>query len=259
MQEVLCLEEINSFILKIYKTVNEDKYWTDVLKTISNFIPNSKVALTIRENKSGYPIMNAAMNFQLYNFNSKFVDQYIQHEYRNDVWLPVEQTLSVGQIGIFSELLEVSTLFQTEFYKSWLQPQKITDGIAIQLYKNQHTRVVLNLFFKKDPPQLQKLQNFLVLVKDHLSQAIQLKMGHVNHLNEYAFENKTRYLQSNYNLSKRELEVAIALYKYKHNQTVADNLHISLNTVKTHLKSIYKKMSISSSFDLISKFQESLI
>lgn len=44
-------------------------------------------------------------------------------------------------------------------------------------------------------------------------------------------------------LSKREIEVLEMLARGYSNQQIADKLFVSLNTVKTHISSIYQKLN----------------
>lgn len=48
-----------------------------------------------------------------------------------------------------------------------------------------------------------------------------------------------------FGLTEREVDVARAIVSGKSYQEVADTLYISINTVRTHIKNIYKKMGIS--------------
>jgi DNA-binding NarL/FixJ family response regulator len=48
------------------------------------------------------------------------------------------------------------------------------------------------------------------------------------------------------NLTQREIEVAILVSKGESNQMIADDLHISPNTVKLHISSIFEKLGIKS-------------
>ncbi|MGL6200508.1 MAG: helix-turn-helix transcriptional regulator [Lachnospiraceae bacterium] len=58
-------------------------------------------------------------------------------------------------------------------------------------------------------------------------------------------------LVSEYNLTERELEVARMLATGKSYQQVANALYISINTVRTHIKNIYKKTGITNQRTLV--------
>lgn len=55
-------------------------------------------------------------------------------------------------------------------------------------------------------------------------------------------------------LSKRENEVLQILAKGKSYAAIAQELHVSVNTIKTHTRNIYEKLHVSSRDELIQKF-----
>ena len=64
------------------------------------------------------------------------------------------------------------------------------------------------------------------------------------------------HIQKQFDLSDREIEVVEFLIKGETNQTIGDHLHISINTVKSHIKSIYKKLSVSNRLQLVNKLND---
>jgi DNA-binding CsgD family transcriptional regulator len=60
-------------------------------------------------------------------------------------------------------------------------------------------------------------------------------------------------LKEKYALSDREVEVIYLLAKGQTNQNICDQLHISVNTVKSHIKRIYKKLGVSNRLQLINR------
>lgn len=56
-------------------------------------------------------------------------------------------------------------------------------------------------------------------------------------------------------LSKQETTIKTMIIEGKSNKEIAEELFISLSTVKTHITNIYKKLNISNRVDLISKFK----
>ena len=59
-------------------------------------------------------------------------------------------------------------------------------------------------------------------------------------------------LKEKYSLSEREVEVTELLAKGMSNQLISETLHISINTVKSHIKNIYGKLGISNRLQLMS-------
>lgn len=58
-------------------------------------------------------------------------------------------------------------------------------------------------------------------------------------------------LKEKYSLSDRETEVTELLAKGMSNQVISESLHISINTVKSHIKNIYGKLGISNRLQLM--------
>ncbi len=57
-------------------------------------------------------------------------------------------------------------------------------------------------------------------------------------------------------LSKRELQVLQKLAEGLANQDIADQLYVSVNTVKTHLKNGFSKLEVSNRLQAINKLKE---
>ncbi len=54
-------------------------------------------------------------------------------------------------------------------------------------------------------------------------------------------------------LTSREIDVIVPLVKGKQNREIAEELHISINTVKRHIENIYCKLDVNSRLELLSK------
>jgi DNA-binding NarL/FixJ family response regulator len=79
-----------------------------------------------------------------------------------------------------------------------------------------------------------------------------------NHdLPKLSFEKLNRHLLSP--LSEREFDLAELLYDGITNTQIAEKLFISVNTVKTHLKSIYLKMDATSRVEVIKSLRELML
>jgi DNA-binding NarL/FixJ family response regulator len=59
-----------------------------------------------------------------------------------------------------------------------------------------------------------------------------------------------------FGLSKREVEVLQKINEGLSNQAIADQLFVSVNTIKTHLKSSFSKLSVSNRIEAINKLKQ---
>jgi DNA-binding CsgD family transcriptional regulator len=96
---------------------------------------------------------------------------------------------------------------------------------------NLNFRVECSLIWKTDPVNSQP--NFVVILKD-------IKAEQVPGIN----------LQSQFNLSKRELDVIYYLNKGLSYSQIGEKLYISKLTVHTHIKNIYRKLGTKSRIEL---------
>jgi DNA-binding CsgD family transcriptional regulator/MFS family permease len=67
-----------------------------------------------------------------------------------------------------------------------------------------------------------------------------------------------RYLQSTYGLSDREADVLLKMLHGKNAPTIAEELFLSQNTVRSHIKRIYRTMTVHSRQELIRLFEKNL-
>lgn len=56
-----------------------------------------------------------------------------------------------------------------------------------------------------------------------------------------------------YNLTSREVEILLQLVKGARYKTIANNLFISLDTVRSHIKNIYEKLQVNSKSEAVAK------
>ena len=136
------------------------------------------------------------------------------------------------------------------------------------MYKNisnPHDKKLARYFLIAFLPQLFFSAADFWLIRDisfqltHLSYATFSVFAFVD-LCAYFFSNYSRSmditacrqaLKEKYELSDREIEVLELLARGDSNNTIAESLHISVNTVKSHIKRIYKKLGISSRLQLM--------
>lgn len=99
---------------------------------------------------------------------------------------------------------------------------------------------------------------FLARIKNILENRIKLlrELNGIESQGSIPFSADVQALMKAHDLSERELEVIPLIAKRYTNPEIAEHLHVSRNTVKTHLKNIYSKLDISSRSEITEKLRE---
>lgn len=93
-------------------------------------------------------------------------------------------------------------------------------------------------------------------IQEYLYQynSLQEQISSTTTTKESSFETKIDEIAQQFNLTEREVSVLINLYKGYTSQKIADELFISVNTVKYHTRNIYLKLNIGNRNEVISLF-----
>jgi len=231
---------ISDLIFHIYKASQETVYWGHVLGKLSSYVDGS-TCITARDNKTGHVQAMDVFITKTHGFKMHFVDQYIRSICAIDPWVKIEQRHKVGQVCTFSEHLKRKDLVKTEFYESWLKPQNINDGVAIQLYKTEKFRIVLNVFFNTSNSNT-KLKCDLEILVPHLCQSVEIWLRLNGILDISTYQYKEHVLASEYNLTIKEISIAYAYAYLNSRDEIASSFNVSPETIKSHLYNIRKKL-----------------
>lgn len=141
------------------------------------------------------------------------------------------------------------------------------DGIAIADYINKNIQIpflFLTSYSDKntlDKAKLVKPGGYIVKPFNERTLLASLEIAISNHaadinktLPALSLEKVNKYLLSP--LSNREFEITQLLYDGITNNQVAEKLFVSVNTVKTHLKSIYLKMDAGSRLHVMNRLRQ---
>ncbi len=72
-----------------------------------------------------------------------------------------------------------------------------------------------------------------------------------------SFRKKARSRDESVHLTTREEEVLVSLSRGYSNKEIADRLHVSVDTVRTHLKHIYEKLHVRSRAEAVARYMAS--
>ncbi len=144
------------------------------------------------------------------------------------------------------------------------------DGIDIANYINQNYQLpflFLTSYSDKntlDRAKAVKPYGYIVKPFNERTLLASLEIGISNHATQknhdmpkLSIEKINRHLLAP--LSDREFEIAQLVYEGITNTQIADKIYISINTIKSHLKSIHLKLDASSRLQVIGKLRELML
>lgn len=179
----------------------------------------------------------------IYRLGDHILYDYLDYHHNHEI-MHLKKNLHLFQkqkVLRITDLLTNNQYERSPYYQFFMKPHGYYDEMAVALIyegviigligmarkKNQHH------FTKVDCMRLQYLSNIIGSVLAH------------------QFNDEMDYSM----LSKREEDVVKLLKEGRTNQSIAEDLHISINTVKKHLQNIYQKHSVQNRTQLLHKLK----
>ncbi|WLR51736.1 LuxR C-terminal-related transcriptional regulator [Bacillus tianshenii] len=175
-----------------------------------------------------------------YRIHDKVVVDYIEEYFEYD-YLHPKKHLNLFRSNKALRLSDLTTFNEYEnstYYRSFMQPNGYYDEMVVALMNSENSCVgVLGMARRKDtmPFTTKDCKRFQLL----------------SELIGTTLSRQTKPVPSL--LSKREAEVTQLLKEGRTNQEIAQELYISLNTVKKHLQNIFQKYEVRNRVQLVKK------
>lgn len=174
-----------------------------------------------------------------YKFSDKALNSYIT-EYSDYDLLHPNKNLSLFKQYKALRLVDIAAESDIEnsiFYRHFLTPFHLHDEMVIALTYQESLIGILGMGRKNDVHKYSlRDQKILQLLSNIIASTISHEVK-----------------QNNNQLSQRELEIVKLLKNGWPNHKIADELYISVNTVKKHLQSIYRKYNVQNKIQLVQK------
>lgn len=213
----------------------------EALNLIHSLIDNSS---------SAFYLLNADMRRRgvaVYNSNEELVEEYHEYFREIDPLNPDKFHKSGERVVFIDEQIPFEKLQQTRYYQEFMLPHN--QRYAVDMFLRQKGEIVAVIgmlrddsvpaFSEDELKLLRKLQPFLEYT-----------------LNSVYFPKRTaerESLQQKYQLTPRELDVLELIIAGSSNKVIANELCLSLSTIKTHLLHIFQKIDVISRADLLSR------
>lgn len=147
-----------------------------------------------------------------------------------------------------NEVMAQEDLIHTEFFNDFLSRDGLYYGINIYVYDNGNRNIGDFRVWRaknRDNFSRQELE-ILDMIAPHFRNAMR-NIAFAKHLPpSLDLEEIQRKLANKYQLTPRELDVAVAILEGSADKVISANLHISLPTLRTHIQHIYSKLGVKS-------------
>ena len=247
------LRLLSNIINKIQSETDNDEFRRRVLDIITVIIPCDQASFYTTAEANGKIVLED--DPILCNIAEDIIDSYKNKYVYMDyvIWL-IENTKEI----VFREtdLLEDSLRLNTEYYKELYSQIGIQYSLQACLYYSGKMIGLITLFRKKESGDFSDDDVFwLELLQTHISRKLyEIKHGR-EHIKEGIKasdkENAMLSKQEDMKMTSREQEIVNYILEGYTNEELAEELYISVNTVKKHLANIYLKLGIKSRWELL--------
>lgn len=179
----------------------------------------------------------------IYRLSNKILFDYLD-TYHNYEIMPLKKYSNLFVERKVIRLTDLTTIDQYKrsvYYQSFMKPNGFYDVMNVALIYKGRILGILGMARKKDRYRFTKVDYERL---KYLSNVIASVLAH-------QFNDDLDYSM----LSKREEDVVKLLKEGMTNQSIARELHVSINTVKKHLQHIYQKHSVQNRTQLVHKLK----
>ena len=217
---------LNKVILEIYSIKTMEEFASHILKICRNLVPYDMGYFLIYDEteavreETGYSAAEG-MDDELF---SVYLKEYYAKDYLQYFISLFKESACYRDTDIMDERLRT----KTEIFCHFMEPNGIPYGAGCVLWKGNQMLGVLNFFRSETLGDFTDKEMFILnLLQDHLA------------------EKMVRFADR-MGLTARERESFTLLMDGKSNQEIADDLSISLSTVKKHVVNIFDKCHVGS-------------
>lgn len=182
--------------------------------------------------------------------NLAFYEKYYQfHDPITHKMQPYRRAVSVN------EVMAQRDLVNTEFFNDFLNKDGLYYGINIYVYDNGNRNIGDFRVWRSRGREnfSQRELEILDMIAPHFRNSMR-NISFAKHLPpSLDIEEIQRNLVDEFGLTKRELEVSVAILEGNSDKMISENLFISLPTLRTHIQHIYSKVDVKSRTEFCSK------
>lgn len=233
---------VNDMLLEMYDITDVSAFANQILRVLRMLIPYTKGYFLVFDRNGKIDDEKSAF----LEMTIKECEMYIRTFYEKDY---IKYTFDLSKHTITyrdTDIMPEEYRKKTEFYQSFLKPNGIPYGAGIVLRRHEKSIGILNLFRNENLGDFHSRDMFILdILKSHVAHMLSriLEQG------KSAWSESRMCVRQGveqFGLSYREGEVLACMDEGLSNAQIADQMGISISTVKKHVYHIFEKASVNS-------------
>jgi len=241
-------EKLFEFIYETGKVMDLHNYSYNFLKKLNNIIPFYAANFFLFEEDD-----SDNEETIIFNISNKALKEYEEYYYKID---------DIRKISFnnphpiqSSKLMNYGEWTNTEYFNDFLAKYNLYYSCGIDIHFDNRLLGTISLFREEKDPDFRLLDlMYLELIRKQSANQLN-KLIEINKLKKIKIIDQNKMIakcSNKYELTNREQEVLGLIISGKSNNEIAEDLFISINTVKKHLTHIFKKTKVKNRTELTS-------
>jgi DNA-binding CsgD family transcriptional regulator len=238
---------INDIIYKIHTLEDFDQMRETFLSFLSVLIPNQESSIFLADQTgSGHLICDPIIYPPDKIGAEKNYLKYENLDYTR--WVMMSHRCMIFRE---SDLMSDEERSKTDFFKNLMEPYDLFYSLQLVLVYHEVFLGVVTLYRSKGAGDFTDEEVFILdSLKEHLNYRFYQYYMTTASTPPTSSPNPTSLLET-YNLTKRELEILLLILNGEGNDTISETLCISPHTLKKHLQNIYRKLNVTTKWELL--------
>ncbi|NLD19630.1 MAG: helix-turn-helix transcriptional regulator [Clostridiales bacterium] len=248
MSDKRTIMQLNDLIYKIHTITDYDQMRKSFLEELQFLIPAKIIGFYLASSISPYELDKPIVN----GIPDEKGMRYLR-EYQNIDFTRWAYTSPSSRVFRDLDLMPESKRVNTPYYKFMYIPNGVHYSLMLTLIYNSKFLGCLTLFRDKESNDFSDEDVFLMdVLKDHLNYRTYISINPTCITsNATSTDIKIDSLDKNslyemYSLTHREIEIVYLLLSGNSKDDISGKLCISVNTVKSHILNVYRKLNINS-------------
>ena len=224
----------------LYEAIENPQRRNDFLAAFAEIIDANAAAIALEDRQLRWSRL-----YLTHGMNRETIDSYANYYVSLNPWAG-RRTPTVGEVRTGEEVLSVAEFRETEFYYGWFKPRGWLHASSVIFETSEIERTYLFSIRPPNHPFTEKELAILQEIAPHLHSAAQQARRNIarREINQYRSRALDMDTLASLNLIRAESRIALALFKGQTIKECAYSASLAANTVRWHVKRIYKKLGV---------------